>query len=95
MKKVELKIKSPDVEKGGELLKFLSPHFENSGLKIVAAEEEIVTGMIGSEIIISILISVGSSVLANQLDIIIKNLLRKAKTSTNINFEAENINYQV
>ena len=92
MEKFELKIKSSETDKGEELFNLFNSLIKEEGLIVESAEEEMTTGMVGSEIIISIVLSTGTSILANHLYDKIKSLTKTAKKKTEIEFEIVNRN---
>jgi 4-hydroxy-3-methylbut-2-enyl diphosphate reductase IspH len=89
MKKIEIRFRLKDSSNGAKLYEVIKESLENEEIKIISAEEIEEQGLTGTEIIISIIISMGSSIAANLLDGKIKTAISNIKNKTEIKFQEE------
>ena len=92
MQKIELKIRTEEIDNRDSLFEILKEQIRNEGFEIESAEEEFITGMTTTEIIISVVISIGSSLAANIIQERIKKLIDNSKRKTQIQFDVEQEN---
>ena len=86
---LELKIRINEMNNSNELLQILKDSFKQEGFTIDSIEKEEEIGIAGSEIVLTILLSIVANGIYSVIEPQVKNAIEKIKSKTNINFIVE------